>query len=83
MTFFGSEIGSEFEEPGGTPPPRIPRITPSGFSSSRFRVVNNAKKKAAVYIIGLHGNRQEKYSACFFIGYVVFLNTYFCFVYSI
>ena len=28
--FFGSEIGSGFEEPGGTPPPRIPRSTPPG-----------------------------------------------------
>ena len=25
---FWSEIGSGFEEPGGTPPPRIPRSTP-------------------------------------------------------
>ena len=25
MTFFRSEIGSGFVEPGGTPPPRIPR----------------------------------------------------------
>ena len=28
MTFFWSEIGSGFEEPGGTPPPRIPRSNP-------------------------------------------------------
>ena len=26
---FWSEIGSGFGEPGGTPPPRIPRSTPS------------------------------------------------------
>ena len=26
---FRSEIGSGFEDPGGTPPPRIPRSTPS------------------------------------------------------
>ena len=25
---FRSEIGSGFEDPGGTPPPRIPRSTP-------------------------------------------------------
>ena len=25
-----SEIGSVFEEPGDTPPPRIPRSTPTG-----------------------------------------------------
>jgi len=28
MTLFWSEIGSGFGEPGGTPPPRIPRCTP-------------------------------------------------------
>ena len=28
ITIFWSEIGSGFEEPGGTPPPRIPRSTP-------------------------------------------------------
>ena len=28
MTFFWSEIGSGFEEPGRTPPPRIPRSSP-------------------------------------------------------
>ena len=28
--FFLSEIGSAFGEPGGTPPPRIPRSTPPG-----------------------------------------------------
>ena len=27
---FRSEIGSGFEDPGGTLPPRIPRITPPG-----------------------------------------------------
>ena len=27
---FRSEIGSGFEDPGGTPPPRIPRSTPPG-----------------------------------------------------
>ena len=27
---FWSEIGSGFEEPGGTPPPRIPTNTPPG-----------------------------------------------------
>ena len=27
---FWSEIGSGFGEPGGTPPPRIPRNTPRG-----------------------------------------------------
>jgi len=27
MTFLGGEIGSGFGEPGGTPPPRIPRST--------------------------------------------------------
>ena len=27
---FWSEIGSGFEEPGGTPPPRIPRSTSRG-----------------------------------------------------
>ena len=26
---FWSEIGSGYREPGGTPPPRIPRSTPS------------------------------------------------------
>ena len=34
---FGSEIGSEFGEPGGTPPPRIPRIVGDVFlSCTRF-----------------------------------------------
>ena len=28
ITFFSSEIGSGFEEPGGTPPPTIPKSTP-------------------------------------------------------
>ena len=28
MSIFGSEIGSGFGEPGGTPLPRIPRSTP-------------------------------------------------------
>ena len=27
--FFGLKLGSGFEEPGGTPPPRIPGSTPS------------------------------------------------------
>ena len=27
MSIFGSEVGSGFGEPGGTPPPRIPRNT--------------------------------------------------------
>ena len=31
MSIFGSEIGSGFGEPGGTPLPRIPRNTPPGY----------------------------------------------------
>ena len=34
ITFFWSEIGSGFEEPGGRPPPRIPRSTPPGLWAS-------------------------------------------------
>ena len=30
---FWSEIGSRFGEPGGTPPPRVPRSTPPGSST--------------------------------------------------
>ena len=33
---FWSEIGSGFEEPGGTPPPRIPRSTPPGATPPRL-----------------------------------------------
>ena len=31
---FRSEIGSGFEDPGGTPPPRIPRSTPPGATTT-------------------------------------------------
>ena len=31
MSIFGSEIGSGFGEPGGTPLPQIPRNTPPGY----------------------------------------------------
>ena len=34
ITFFWSEIGSGFEEPGGKPPPRILRSTPPGLWAS-------------------------------------------------
>ena len=36
MTFFWSEIRSGFGEPGGTPPPRIPRSTPRGLVQGRW-----------------------------------------------
>ena len=55
---FWSEIGSGFEEPG--------------FSSSRFRVVNNAKKwpwSATVYTLGRDGNgRDREIQLLFFFG---------------
>ena len=31
MSIWGSDIGSGFGEPGGTPLPRIPRNTPPGY----------------------------------------------------
>ena len=37
---FRSEIGSGFGEPGGTPPPRIPRSTPRGILAVLRRPVN-------------------------------------------
>ena len=36
---FRSEIGSGFEDPGGTPPPRIPRSTPIPGSKIKVRCV--------------------------------------------
>ena len=36
---FRSEIGSGFEDPGGTPPPRIPRSTPPGTFTGIFGVM--------------------------------------------
>ena len=38
ITFFWSEIRSGFEEPGGTPPQRIPRSTPRGNSFTYDKV---------------------------------------------
>ena len=35
---FQSEIGSEFGDPGGKPPPRIPWSTPQGFFSIKIFV---------------------------------------------
>ena len=35
---FRSEIGSGFEDPGGTLPPRIPRSTPPGLSGAYIRL---------------------------------------------
>ena len=37
---FRSEIGSGFEDPGGTPPPRIPRSTPSPRGCFSFNCVS-------------------------------------------
>ena len=34
---FRSEIGSGFEDTGGTPPPRIPRSTPPGVKNKCHR----------------------------------------------
>ena len=39
---FWSEIGSAFGEPGGTPPPRIPKITPSPPLGSAYDDHGNA-----------------------------------------
>ena len=42
-----SEIGSGFEEPGGTPPPRIPRSTPprgTQFALQRHKLVSDEIK---------------------------------------
>ena len=43
MTFLGLKQGQDFGEPGGTPPPRIPRSTPLSllrvFSSRSFRFI--------------------------------------------
>ena len=53
---FRSEIGSGFEDPGGTPPPRIPRSTPPGVRSElwdlslKFVVV----RKVMHSTVGLH-----------------------------
>ena len=37
---FRSEIGSGFEDPGGTPPPRIPRSTPPGRLGLQWRFIH-------------------------------------------
>ena len=39
---FRSEIGSGFEDTGGTPPPRIPRSTPPGMHVIAFRTARLA-----------------------------------------
>ena len=39
---FWSEIGSGFEEPGGTPPPRIPRGTPPEVVWLALRAVHSS-----------------------------------------
>ena len=39
---FWSEIGSGFGEPGGTPPPRIPRGTPWGWFKKGFVTLDGA-----------------------------------------
>ena len=42
---FGFEIGSGFEEPGGTPPSRIPRSTPPpGVEGSTSQALDNNER---------------------------------------
>ena len=36
---FWTEIGSGYEEPGGTPPPRVPRSAPRGFLNISDRIL--------------------------------------------
>ena len=49
---FRSEIGSGFEDTGGTPPPRIPRSTPPGIF---FHVIISARRNVERVL----GRRQE------------------------
>ena len=55
---FRSEIGSGFEDPGGTPPPRIPRSTPPGFWGQFTETIDKAEIAPInkfTYLCGLLG----------------------------
>ena len=47
---FGSEIGSGFEEPGGTPPPRIPRSSspPRGHLLTRVLIFERERHQLSM-----------------------------------
>ena len=66
---FRSEIGSGFEDPGGTPPPRIPRSTPPG-----------AKRTVTDLFFWLkylmYSDQSTFYSICIFILSVSFFIMY-------
>ena len=46
---FRSEIGSGFEDPGGTPPPRIPRSTPPGHQSLSHSILETCAYQFRIY----------------------------------
>ena len=46
---FWSEIGLGFEEPGGTPPPRIPRSTPPPGTMHRKKLPFNDNSPRSMY----------------------------------
>ena len=64
---FWSVIGSGFGEPGGTPPPRIPRSTP-GNGTIEFRVHVGTLGRSIVYsytsVQGMQIVKKLKHSTC-------------------
>ena len=61
---FWSEIGSRFEEPGSTPPPRIPRSTPPPPRACSYE--QKLQKKVTLQLledlVGLVGKTMNKQS---------------------
>ena len=52
---FSSEIGSRFGEPGGTPPPRIPRRTPGDYVTYDKSAETLARQTRLIKIVTLNG----------------------------